>query len=266
MNCASIWDEMPCRPPQASVRGVEDEYLTEPRAGMREHTCTGVIVLGSILPYKDPHLSLIKCSMLADTGCECMVVIGPELGSFFLREAATVPFKPMGVGQTHLEGGKQVVRGDVIVPLSRYGVVMKRCRDATIYVANVGPRCILEFPFVARYGIHIHVEPPCFLFEEDVGKVVTPNGLAGQTNAPSSQIRVQPHKHKSSARGASTATDVNDAERPAILTSGLGAIRDFDRIFVATSATIKPNNLQMIPLPLSQVGRTRRTLTHTVYG
>ena len=78
---------------------------------------------------------------------------------------------------------------------------MARCCDATIYVANVGPGCILGFPFFAHSGIHINIEPPCFLFEEDVGKVVTTNGLAEWTDAPSSRIRVQP-ENKSPARGA----------------------------------------------------------------
>ena len=68
-----------------------------------------------------------------------MVVIGQELVPLLLREAATVPFNLMGVGQAHLEGGKQDVRGDIIVPVSCDGVVMARCRDATIYIANVGP-------------------------------------------------------------------------------------------------------------------------------
>ena len=127
-----------------------------------------------------------------------------------------------------------------MVPVSLDGVVMARCRDATIYNANVGPRCILGFPFFACYGIHINMEPPWFLFEEHVGKVVTPNGLAGRRDAPSSHIRVQQPQHRSSARGASTATDVNDAERPAILEPGLCAIGNFDRVFVATSPSVPP--------------------------
>ena len=97
-----------------------------------------------------------------------MVVIGQELVPLFLREAATVPFNLMGVGQVHLDRDKQVVRGNILVPVSRDGVVMARCRDATIYIANVGPRCILGFSFFARYGIHMSIEPPCFMFEEDV--------------------------------------------------------------------------------------------------
>ena len=106
-----------------------------------------------LVPYKDPHSTPIKCSMLGDTGCECMVVIGPELVSEALREKADVPFNLMGVGNAHLDGGKQVVKGDALVPIDNNGVVMARCRDATIYIANVGPRCILGFPFFSRYGI-----------------------------------------------------------------------------------------------------------------
>ena len=173
------------------MRGDEEEFLREPRPGMSEHKSTGVIVLGSILPYKDPHSAPICCSMLGDTGCECMVVIGQELVPLFLREAATVPFNLMGVGQAHLDGGKQVVRGDILVPVSRDGVVMARCRDATIYIANVGPRCILGFPFFARYGIHINIEPPCFMFEEDVGKANISAGLTAGVTAPAPHLQVQ---------------------------------------------------------------------------
>ena len=106
MNFAANWDDMPCHLLQLSMCGDEEEFLREPRPGMSEHTSGGVIVPGSILPYKDPHSAPICCSMLGDTGCECMVVIGQELVPLFLREAATVPFNLMGVGQAHLEGGK----------------------------------------------------------------------------------------------------------------------------------------------------------------
>ena len=88
MNFAANWDEMPYHLPQVILRGDEDEYLREPRPGMSEHKSTGVIVPGSILPYKDPHLTPIQCSMLGDTGCECMGVIGPELVPDFLSEKA----------------------------------------------------------------------------------------------------------------------------------------------------------------------------------
>ena len=158
---------------------------------MSEHKSTGVIVPGSILPYKDPHSPPICCSMLGDTGCECMVVIGQELIPLILREAATVPFNLIRVQQAHLEGGKQVVRGDIIVPGSRDGAVMARCRNATIYIANVGPRCTRGFPFFARYGIHINIEPPCFMFEEDVGKADISAALTAGVSAPAAHLWVQ---------------------------------------------------------------------------
>ena len=120
-----------------------------------------------------------------------MVVIGQELVPLFLREAATVPFNLMGVGQVHLDGGKQVVRGDILVPVSRDGVVMARCRDATIYIANVDPCCILGFSFFARYGIHMSIEPPCFMFEEDVGEADISGGLTAGVTAPAPHLRLQ---------------------------------------------------------------------------
>ena len=98
MNFAANWDETPCHLLQVSLRGDRDVYLRDPCPGMSEHKSTGVIVPGSILPYNDPQLSPIHCSMLGDTGCECMVVIGAELVPLLLREAARVPFNMMGLG------------------------------------------------------------------------------------------------------------------------------------------------------------------------
>ena len=169
-----------------------------------------------------------------------MVVIGQELVPFFLTEAATLPFNLMGVGQAHLEGGKRVVKGDIIVPVSHDGAVNARCRDATIYIANVGLRCILGFPFFARYSIHIDIEPSCFMFEEDVGKVVTPKDLAVRTSASSSHLRGQPHEPESCAREASMAIGINDKQRHDIVTSGSCTTGDTGGVFDATSLSIPP--------------------------
>ena len=68
---------------------------------------------------------------------------------------------------------------------------MAICRDATIYIANVGPGCIPGFPFFACYGIHINIEPACFMFEEDVGKADISAGLTAGVTAPALHLRVQ---------------------------------------------------------------------------
>ena len=89
-------------------------------------------------------------------------VIGPQLVSEDLGEKDGLPFNPMGVGNAHLDGDKHVVNGDVLVPIDNNGVVMARCRNATIYITNVGGRCFLGFPLFSRYGIQVNIDPPCF--------------------------------------------------------------------------------------------------------
>ena len=194
------------------MRGDEEVFFREPRPGMSEHKSTGFIIPGSILPNKDRHSAPIGCSMSADTGCECIVVIGQEMVPLFLREAASVPFNLKGVGQAQLDGGKQVVRGNILVPVSRDGVFMARCRDATIYIANVGPCCILGFRFFARYGIHINKQPPCFMFEEDVGKADISAGLTAGVTAPAAHLRVQSREvNKTSIESSANYLATHDA-------------------------------------------------------
>ena len=121
-----------------------------------------------------------------------MVVIGSELMSEALREKGDVPFNPMGVGNAHLDGGKQVVKGDVLVPIDSDGVVITRCRDATIYIASVGPCCILGFPFFSRYGIQVNIDPPCFRFTEFQDVSAPPHlGDNIEIRGPQPPIRVQ---------------------------------------------------------------------------
>ena len=82
------------------------------------------------------------------------MVAGWELFPEQFREVATQPFRLLGVGEKELEGGKYVVRSDIIVPVQRASqVVMARCADCLVYLASVGPRAILGLPFFARYGL-----------------------------------------------------------------------------------------------------------------
>ena len=121
-----------------------------------------------------------------------MVVIGPELVSEALREKADVPFNLMEVGNAHLDGGKQVVKGDVLSPIHNNGVVMARCRDATNYITKVGPRCILGFPFFSRYGIQVNIDPPCFRFTEFQDVSAPPHSEDNlEITGPAPPIRVQ---------------------------------------------------------------------------
>ena len=77
-----------------------------------------------------------------------------------------MPSHLMGVGNEHLDGGKQVLKGDVLVSLDKNGVVTAHCRDASSYIDNVGPRCTLELLFLSGYGIQGSINAPCFTFTE----------------------------------------------------------------------------------------------------
>ena len=82
------------------------------------------------------------------------------------REEAT---QLLGVGEKELEGGKYVVRSDIIVPVQRGSqVVMARCADCLVYLASVGPRAILGLPYFARCGLVVLLDPACFALVEDL--------------------------------------------------------------------------------------------------
>ena len=140
-------------------------------------------------------------------------MIRPELAPVFLLEESTVPFNLIGVQQTHYN------RGNVIVPVSCGGVIMVRCCHATIYITQLGRRCILGSPLFARSGIHVNIAPVCSNFEGKVGKVATPDGLAARTDAALSHIWLQQQEPKCSARGSCIASHIDNEEHPEVLTS-----------------------------------------------
>ena len=61
---------------------------------------------------------------------------------------------------------------DIIVPVQRGSqVLMARCADCLVYLASVGPRAILDFPFFARYGLVVLPDPRCFALVENLCQV-----------------------------------------------------------------------------------------------
>ena len=97
------------------------------------------------------------------------MVAGWEFFPEQFQEVATQPFRLLGVGEKELEGGKYVLRSDIIVPVQRGSqVVMARCADCLVYLASVGPRAILGLPFFTRYGLVVLPDPGCFALVEDL--------------------------------------------------------------------------------------------------
>ena len=162
VNQAQAWDDGYCTRPVLRISGAEEEILRVPRPGHAEKLPKGVIVPGIYIPHKGTS-ERIEALSLGDTGNEVIVVAGWELFPEQFREVATQPFRLLGVGEKELEGGKYVVRSDIIVPVQRGSqVVMARCADCLVYLASVGPRAILGLPFFARYGLVFLSDPGCF--------------------------------------------------------------------------------------------------------
>ena len=169
VNQAQAWDDGYCTRPVWRISGAEEEILRLPRPGRAEKLSKGVIVLGIYIPHKGTS-ERIEALLFGDNGNEVIVVAGWELLPEQFREVATQPFRLLGVGEKELEGGKYVVRSDIIVPVQRGSqVVMARCADCLVYLASVGPRAILGLPFFAWYGLVVLPDPGCFALVEDLG-------------------------------------------------------------------------------------------------
>ena len=133
VNPAQAWDDGCCTRPVLRISGAEEEILRLPRPGHAEKLPKGVIVPGIYIPHKGTS-ERIEALSLGDTGNEVIVVAGWEFFPEQFWKVATQPFQLLGVGENELEGGKYVVRSDIIVPVQRGSqVVMARCADCLVH-------------------------------------------------------------------------------------------------------------------------------------
>ena len=80
--------------------------------------------------------------------------MGWELIDKRYSEDAEVQFNFLGAGNVSLEGGKIGVGVTVLLPVyTSQGMLVARCVDASLHLASVGPRVILEYPFLTCYGL-----------------------------------------------------------------------------------------------------------------
>ena len=96
------------------------------------------------------------------------MVAGCELFSEQFREVANHPFRLLGIDEKELEGGKPVVRSDIVVPVRRDSQVgMARCADCLVFLASVVPRAILGLPF---FALVVLPDPGSFALVENLGQ------------------------------------------------------------------------------------------------
>ena len=168
VNRPQAWDDGYCTCPVLRISGAEEKILRVPGPGHAKKLLKSVIVPGIYIPHKGTS-ERIEAPSLGETSNEVIVVAGWEFFPEQIREVATQPFRLLGVGEKELEGGKYVVRSDIIVPVQRGSqVVMARCADCLVFLASVGLRAILGLPLFARYGLAILPAPGCFALVEDL--------------------------------------------------------------------------------------------------
>ena len=168
VNQAQAWDDGYCTRLVLRISGAGEEILRVPRPGHAKKVPKGVIVPGIYIPHKVTW-ERIEALSPGGTGNEVIVVAGWESFPEPFQEVATQPFRLLRVGEKELEGGKYVVRSDIILPVQRGSqVVMARCADCLVYFASVGPGAILGLLFFARYGLVVLPDPGCFALMEDL--------------------------------------------------------------------------------------------------
>ena len=119
----------------------------------------GVILPGIYIPHKGTS-ERIEALSLEDTGNEVIVVAGWKFLPEQFWEEATKPFRLRRVGLKQLDGGKYVVRSNIIVPVQRgCQILMACCADCLFNLASVGARAIYGLPFFARYGLFVLPDP-----------------------------------------------------------------------------------------------------------
>ena len=159
------------------LKGDEQEVLRPPRSAVVDSAARkGLILPGTFfLKSLEPLSSALDFQCIIDTGCEAIGVIGYELVPDLVSTKADSPIRLIGAGSNSLKGGTHCIHGALLLPVSHKGkYVRARCPDATLYIADIGPRAIVGYPLLARYGLAIFPGQGSLIFEEDLsGETIT---------------------------------------------------------------------------------------------
>ena len=144
--------------------GVGREVLRPPRGGNAYERDIELEVPVRITLTDDSSRST---QVLIDSGSQVLAVAGFGVLPLSLRTQAPHKFALMGVGPNQLQGGYRghwvsmrlpAVQGDE--------VTTAYCTDLFIHEADIGPRIILGFPFLARYWFALLPSSKHLVYEE----------------------------------------------------------------------------------------------------
>ena len=159
------------------LKGDEQEVLRPPRSAVVDSAARKGLILPGTFFFKslEPLSSALDFQCIIDTGCEAIGVIGYELVPDLVRTKADSPIRLIGAGSNSLKGGTHCIHGALLLPVSHKGkYVRARCPDATLYIADIGPRAIVGYPLLARYGLAVFPGQGSLIFEEDLsGETIT---------------------------------------------------------------------------------------------
>ena len=115
------------------------------------------LVVSSGIQLSDSlNLPEIMVPALVDTGAQIEVLAGEELFPSAALIDAPHPVQLVTVGRKPLSGGRKGVLSTVRVPVETpEGLRVFKCVQVFIHVAAIGPRLILGFPFLLRYGLAV---------------------------------------------------------------------------------------------------------------
>ena len=151
------------------LQGDEQEVLRPPRSAVVDSAAGKSLILPGTFFLKslDPLLSTLDFQCIIDMGCEAIGVIGYELVPDLVCTKADSPIGLIGAGSKSLKGCTHCIHAAPLLPVSHKGkYVRARCPDATLYIADIGPRAIVGYPLLARYGLAVFSGQGSLFFEE----------------------------------------------------------------------------------------------------
>ena len=140
------------------LKGDEREVLRPPRSAVVDSAARKSLILPGTFFLKslEPLSLALAFQCIIDTGCEAIGVIGYELVRDLVGTKSDSPTRLIGAGSNSLKEGTHCIHGALLLPVSHKGkYVRARCPDATLYIADIGPRAIVGYPLLARYGLAV---------------------------------------------------------------------------------------------------------------
>ena len=159
------------------LKGDEQEVLRPPQSAVVDSAARKGLILPGTFFFKslEPLLSALDFQCIIHTACEALGVIRYELVPDLVRTKADSPIRLIGAGSNSLKGGTHCIHGALLLPVSHKGrYVRARCPNATLYIADIGPRAIVGYPLLTGYGLAVFPGQGSLIFEEHIsGETIT---------------------------------------------------------------------------------------------